>query len=234
MRPAGFSAQPDDRLKDLWIVIPAYNEGPVLESVVRRILTLYPNVVVVDDGSADETRQIAKRTGAHVLRHSINLGQGAALQTGIDYALDQGARCIVTFDADGQMDENDIGKMCEPIIRGEVDIVLGSRFLLSRQDSVPPIRRRLLRCAAFFTRLSTGLRLTDTHNGFRTMSREAALKLHILLNGMAHASEIIEAIAHLHLRYMELPVSIRYTPYSLAKGQRGWNSIDILWDLFLR
>jgi polyprenyl-phospho-N-acetylgalactosaminyl synthase len=215
---------------DTWVVIPAYNEGDVLGAVLQRVLTVCPNVVVVDDGSPDHTAAAAIAHPVHLLRHAINLGQGAALQTGLGYALAQGAEYLVTFDADGQMDETEIAALCAAISTSTADVALGSRFL-RRAPSMPRLRRLLIRTATLFTRLTTGLRLTDTHNGFRAFSRPAAREVHLKQNGMAHASEILHTIARRRWRYVEVPVSIRYTEYSLAKGQSLLNSINILWDL---
>jgi polyprenyl-phospho-N-acetylgalactosaminyl synthase len=213
-----------------WVVIPAYNEGPVLAEVLERVQAVCPNVVVVDDGSRDETYATAARQPVHLLRHLVNLGQGASLQTGVSYALKQGAQCVVTFDADGQMDEQEIGALCQALAAHQADVVLGSRFL-KPGVRMPRLRRAVIRLAVLFTRLTTGLRLSDTHNGFRVLSRAAAERITIKQNRMAHASEILHAIARERLRYVEVPVSIRYTDYSLAKGQSVFNMVNILWDL---
>lgn len=213
-----------------WVVIPAYNEGPVLADVLARVLRVCPNVVVVDDGSSDHTLRIAAGLPVHLLRHLVNLGQGAALQTGISYALGRGARCVVTFDADGQMDEAEIARLCRPVVQGQVDVALGTRFG-AQPARIPPLRRLVLRLAVLFTRLTTGLSVSDTHNGFRALSRAAGQRIRLRQNRMAHASEFLHAVARHRLRYAEVPVSIRYTDYSLAKGQSLLNSFNILWEL---
>jgi polyprenyl-phospho-N-acetylgalactosaminyl synthase len=187
---------------------------------VAELRALYPNVIVVDDGSRDDTAERAQAASAVVLRHLINRGQGAALQTGISYALAHGAQVIATFDADGQHLPGDLPALVMPIVAGEVDICLGSRFL--GQTSAMPRRRRLmLRAAIAFTRVTSGLRLSDTHNGLRAFSRRAAEHFDIQLDRMAHASEIIDQVRSSDLPYREVPVHIRYTKYSLAKGQRS-------------
>lgn len=223
--------QLDPRVADgLYVVIPAFNEGPAIGEVVQTLLAhCVRNVVVVDDGSADDTGAHASAAGATVLRHLINRGQGAGLQTGISYALRAGARYIVTFDADGQHPADALPRLLAPILCGEADIVLGSRFI-ANSDSVPWARRMVLRCAVLFTRFTSGARVTDAHNGLRAFSAEAASRLDIRLDRMAHASELIDQVHTSGLRYVEEPVEISYTSYSMAKGQHGTAAFKIAFD----
>lgn len=216
----------------IWFVVAAYNEGPKIREVVSAALTA-GNVVVVDDGSRDDTGASASDAGAHVLRHMINRGQGAALQTGIDYALRRGASHIVTFDADGQHRVEDAVQMISHLDLNELDVVLGSRFR-GRALNMPLTRRLVLLAAVVFTNLSTGLRLTDTHNGLRVLSRRAAERIVIRQDRMAHASEILHIIADQKLRYAEVPVTIEYSAYSMRKGQRLGNATRILEDMFMQ
>jgi polyprenyl-phospho-N-acetylgalactosaminyl synthase len=216
--------------KNVWVVIAAFNEEPVIGTVVHDVVRVYPNVVVVDDGSSDLTTAKASAAGAAAVIHPVNLGQGAALQTGIDFALRKSAQYLVTFDADGQHNVADIAALLTALETRGADYALGSRFLHDASN-VPPARRLLLRAAAWFTRLTTGLRLSDSHNGLRAMTRRGAARLHIRQNRMAHASEILRQIADSGLRYVEVPVTISYTRYSMAKGQRLSGSIDIVLDL---
>ncbi|CAB3804030.1 glycosyltransferase family 2 protein [Pararobbsia alpina] len=217
---------------DIWVVIPAYNEASVVADVASVVCQHYENVVVVDDGSSDETAQAVLTTRAWLLQHPINLGQGAALQTGITFARQRGACYIATFDADGQHDIHDIAGMAHLAAQSGLDVVLGSRFLGSAINM--PIRRRLLlKAAILFTQITTGLRLTDAHNGLRLFSRTATQKLTITHNGMAHASEILEEISRIGLRYQEYPNTVRYTAYSLEKGQKASNSMRIVLELLL-
>ena len=225
------SASPPTDPRDLWVVIAAYNEAEVIAATVAEVLRVYPRVVVVDDGSRDATRAAARAAGATVLRHPINLGQGAALQTGITYALSRGARYLVTYDADGQHDIADIPVMLDALRSRGADVVLGSRFL-GRTTGMPLRRRMVLKAAVIFTNITAGIRVTDTHNGLRLMTAEAAAALRITQNGMAHASEILEQIGRRRLKYVEVPVHIRYTEYSLRKGQRLSGAIRIVTDLF--
>ncbi len=219
-------------LRDLWIVIPAYNEEAKIGEVVGELKQSYPNVVVVDDGSADATGARALSAGAAVLRHPLNRGQGAALQTGLRYALLRGARYLVTFDADGQHPVDALPRLLGPILSGEAEIALGSRFLRDAGE-VPPSRRLLLGGAVLFTRLFSGVRLTDAHNGLRAFSRRAASGIDIQLDRMAHASELIDQIRSSGLAFTEVPVAIRYTEYSKAKGQSASAAIRIVLDYLL-
>ena len=218
----------------IWVVIPAYNEAKILGSVLRELLDCNSsyNVVVVDDGSSDETATVAGKLPVHVLVHPVNLGQGAALATGIEYALKEGAEVVVTFDADGQMSPQDIGRLVNELQEGGVDVALGSRFLTSAPIEMPRIKRIGLKLATVLTKLTTGLKVTDTHNGIRAFKAEALRKITITQNRMAHASEMLSELARNKLVYREVPVTIRYTQYSKAKGQSIFNSINILFELF--
>jgi polyprenyl-phospho-N-acetylgalactosaminyl synthase len=218
---------------NLWIICAAYNEARTIAGVVLELRHAGYQVVVVDDGSNDATRHLATAAGANVITHPINLGQGAALQTGIEYALAQGADVIVTFDADGQHRVSDVARLVEALSHEQADFALGSRFL-GQTCNLPWLRRWVLRAATVFTRLTTGLSLTDSHNGLRALTRRGACAIRLRQNRMAHASEIVSEIARSRLPYVEVPVTIEYTAYSLAKGQRLGDSVMILLDLFAR
>ena len=228
--PAG--RRPDTGDVSVFVVVPAYNESEVVGQVVESLRRDYPNVVVVDDGSTDETREAAKAAGATVLRHVINRGQGAAIQTGIEFSLLSGASHVVTFDADGQHDVADIARLLEPILRGDCEIAMGSRFLGEAID-LPASRRMTLKLGVLFTRFTSGVSLSDVHNGLRAFSRRAAERIHIRLDGMAHASELIDLIHRSGLPYREVPVTIRYTEYSRAKGQSTRGALRIAWHYLL-
>ncbi len=217
----------------IWVVVTAYNESSVISEVVKGIRQGGYSVVVVDDASSDDTGDRALSAGARVLRHPINLGQGAALQTGIAFALRNEAQYIVTFDGDGQHRPEDIASLTDALMRHQADFALGSRFLGNALD-LPRLRRAILRLAVLFTRLTTGLKVTDAHNGMRAMTRRGASYIRLRQNRMAHASEILDQIARSKLAYVEVPVTIVYTAYSLQKGQRISNSVSILIDLLTR
>jgi len=214
----------------IWLIIPAYNEAAVIGRVVADLVKHGYNVAVIDDGSIDETGRRAGAAGAIVVSHPINLGQGAALQTGIQFALRQGADTIVTFDADGQHRTADIDGLIEALTANNADFALGSRFL-GGTVAMPLSRRLLLMAATRFTRLTTGLNVSDAHNGLRAMTRRGASRIRLRQNRMAHASELLDEIARSGLRYVEVPVTIEYSRYSLAKGQHLADSLRILVDL---
>lgn len=215
-----------------WIVIAAYNESTRLGETLQSLCRRYTNIVIVDDGSADDTAAIARDYPVWLLRHVVNCGQGAALQTGIEFALSRGAEAIVTFDADGQHRPEDIDRLLRPIRTGAADVVLGSRFL-GHAIGIPPGRRLILRLGVWFTRLFSHIRVTDTHNGLRAFSRRAAGRLHITQDRMAHASEILDQVYQHRMRYCEVPVTIRYSSMTLAKGQSSWNALKIVGQLVL-
>jgi polyprenyl-phospho-N-acetylgalactosaminyl synthase len=219
--------------RQVHVVIAAYNEGPMISRVMADVRRAGYPVVVVDDGSRDDTADNAAAAGAAVVRHPFNLGQGAALQTGIDHALLHGAWFVVTFDADGQHRVSDIPRLTDALVGDCADFALGSRFL-GQAPNLPRLRRLLLQGATLLTRLTTGLQVTDTHNGLRAMTRRGAAAIRLRQNRMAHASEYLSQVGSSGLRYVERPVTIDYTDYSLAKGQNIRDAVLILLDLFAR
>lgn len=223
-----------DRAADTWLIVPLYNEAAVVGGVVAAARRTFPKIVCVDDGSSDSSAAAAEAAGAVVVRHPINLGQGAALQTGIHYALaDPNARYFVTFDADGQHQIDDVDDMLDALISRGLDIVIGSRFLDGRTK--PGVLKTLvLKTAVLFERATTGVRVTDAHNGLRVLNRRAAESIQIRQNRMAHATEILGEIGRSELKYGEHPVHVIYTEYSRSKGQSLWNSVNILNDLLFK
>lgn len=225
---------PEASYPDDWLVIPLYNEATVVGDVVAGALPTFPNIVCVDDGSTDGSADIARAAGAVVLSHATNLGQGAALQTGLSFVCEQrGARALVTFDADGQHQVSDARAMVDLIDSGQAAIVFGSRFLDGR-TSPGLVKRVVLRFAVWFTKQSTGMQLTDAHNGLRAMTVEAARQVDLTQDRMAHASEIVLQLNRTGLPWREHPVHVLYTDYSRGKGQSVWNSVNILVDLLFK
>lgn len=217
-----------------WIVMPMYNEATVVGGVIEGLLPSFPYIVCVDDGSTDDSASVARAAGAVVVEHPFNLGQGAALQTGFEYALqDPELEAVVTFDADSQHRVEDALAMLSRIRSGEAEVVLGSRFLDGR-TKISPLKRLVLRTAAIQSSFSTGLQLTDAHNGLRVIGVSVVKRLHLAQNRMAHASELIQQLAQLQPRIVEHPVEIIYTDYSKSKGQSLLNGVNILADLFFR
>ena len=219
----------------VWIVVPAFNEAAVIGEVIADLRSVFDHVVCVDDGSTDGTGEIALRAGAHLVRHPINVGQGAAIQTGVEYARKQpGAKVFATFDADGQHRTKDLAAMIDRLCAGDVDLVIGTRF--GRQDgSRPPwLKRIVLRTAARLSPRGRRLGLTDTNNGLRVFNKKVADGLDITMTGMSHANEFVMLIAENNWRVVEEPVEVLYTDYSRSKGQPLLNGVNIIFDGFLR
>jgi len=230
--PRSGSAQAPD--PSTWVVIPLYNEATVIAAVISQLLPSFRHVVCVDDGSTDGSADIAAEAGATVVRHPINLGQGAALQTGIEYALSHpGCEYIVTFDADGQHRVEDAVDMLALAREKDLAIVFGSRFLDDRTDP-GIVKRVILKTVVWVSNLTTGIRLTDAHNGLRVIRRDAAQRVHLAQDRMAHATEIVLQLARTKLPWDEYPVELLYTDYSKSKGQSVLNSVNILVDLIVR
>lgn len=220
--------------EEVWLVIPLYNEAEVIGDVVRDARLAFPHVVVVDDGSSDGGAVHAAAAGAVIVRHPVNLGQGAALQTGFEYALSRPEmRWVVTFDADGQHQVDDVEQMLVKAREEGLDVVFGSRFLDDRTQS-GFLKKIVLRLAVAYTNVTTRTRLTDAHNGLRVISRDVVSQLNITQNRMAHASELVAQIGGLKVRYGESAVHVLYTDYSRAKGQSLWNAVNILVELMMR
>jgi polyprenyl-phospho-N-acetylgalactosaminyl synthase len=213
-----------------FVVVPAYNEGEVIRDVLSGLCSVFQNVVVVNDGSSDGTVALLQDLPVITITHAVNLGQGAALQTGITYSLEQGADFVVTFDADGQHRVEDAVAVLREVQSGRCDAACGSRFL-GATVNMPYGRKVLIKAAVWFSNIFTKTRLTDAHNGLRALNRKAASHLAIFQSGMAHASEIVAQLSDDGLRLREVPVQITYTEYSLAKGQSTLNAVNVLVDL---
>lgn len=219
-------------MTDVWVVVPMYNEATSIAAVVSELQTVFPHVLCVDDGSVDESAAVARAAGATVVTHAVNLGQGAALQTGFEFVAAQpAARWLVTFDADGQHLVEDAARMVEVARGSDVDVVLASRF--RGAANVPPVRRLILRAAVLYTRWTSKLDVSDAHNGLRVLHTRTLGRLTLRQPRMAHASELLELIGRHRLNYREVPGTVRYTDYSRAKSQSNLNSVNILFDLAL-
>jgi polyprenyl-phospho-N-acetylgalactosaminyl synthase len=213
----------------IFCIIPALNEEKTIGEVVKKIKTLVDNIVVVDDGSSDKTAEIAAAAGAVVLRHPLNRGQGAALETGNQYALNAGAEAVFHFDADGQFFIEDIPAMLEPLIKGKADAVLGSRFL-EKKSNLPFLKEKIfMPIARLVNRFLFGIVLTDPQSGFRAATVATWKKIKIQQDGMAHCSEIIAKIFKNKLRVIEIPITVRYNDF----GQRFGSGVRIVKDLLL-
>lgn len=218
---------------DVWVVIPLFNEATVISTVIEGLLPTFPNVVCIDDGSNDGSGSIARTAGARIVTHPINLGQGASLQTGFDYALSKGATYVVTFDADGQHRVVDAETMVERARNEDLAIVFGSRFLDGRTK--PGLLKKIvLKTAVWVTNVTTRTKLTDAHNGLRVIREDALSQIRLRQDRMAHGTEIVVQLGKTKLSFAEQPVEVLYTDYSKAKGQSLLNSVNILVDLIIR
>ncbi|HEX2606690.1 MAG TPA: glycosyltransferase family 2 protein [Flavisolibacter sp.] len=218
----------------VYIILPVYNESPVvLQQVVDELLERDYKLIVVDDGSSERIDKVLRGKAVTLLRHPVNLGQGAALQTGFEYARQLQARYVVTFDADGQHTPDSIEKLLEPILKGSADIVLGSRFLPGASHNAPMFRRLLFRLAHLVNAMLVRLPVSDSHNGLRALNAKALASICLTENRMAHATEILLQIKSNRLRYAEVPVQIRYSSYARKKGQSAADSIKVFFDLVL-
>lgn len=220
--------------EEVAVIIPVYNEGKVIKSVIDKVLKEYKYVVCINDGSSDNSREEILKTKAYFVDHPINMGQGAALQTGVEFARSLPVEYFVTYDADGQHRLEDVREMIRTIKRDKTDFVLGSRFLGKEAVNMPKMKRIILKMAIRFSNIISGVKLTDTHNGLRVFNRKVANSIQITLPDMAHASEILEIIYRNKYTYTEVPVVIEYTDYSRGKGQSIINAVNIAFDTLLR
>lgn len=219
--------------KKIAVLIPVFNEGAVIGSVLQQLISLDYTIIIVDDSSTDGLADQIADLPVHYLRHPINLGQGAALQTGFKYASGLDCTHVVTFDADGQHLAADIPRLLEVAVDKNLDIVFGSRFM-GEAIEIPLSRRILLQCARWFNYMTTGILMTDAHNGLRILKKEALSNIQLKQNRMAYATELLDEIKRLDYSYGEGPVTIVYTDYSKQKGQSNWNAINIAWHLFVQ
>ena len=214
----------------VFCVIPAYNEAKTITKVVGEVKPLVDEVIVVNDNSQDQTSTLAQMAGATVINHVLNRGQGAALQTGDDYALERGADIIVHFDADDQFLAAEIKDLVAPIENQEADIVFGSRFL-QKKSNLPWAKKNLIMpLARIFNKILFGINLTDPQSGFRALSRQAAAEIRIENDGMAHCNEILIKAFKNKYRIKEVPITVIYHEF----GQRFGHSFRIIKDLIYK
>jgi polyprenyl-phospho-N-acetylgalactosaminyl synthase len=219
---------------NIFIVIPAFNESLSIVDILKDLSPLGYRIILVDDGSFDDTSRVAAAFPVACIYHEINLGQGAALETGMEAARRMGADFVVHFDADGQHDGADIEKLLTPLFNNEADIIFGSRFLETKASGLPTSKRVLLKAARWINYLFTGILLTDAHNGLRALNKRALYAIKLNQAGMAHATEILRIVKKKSLRYKEVSVHIRYTTYSKGKGQGISNAINIIFHLLFK
>lgn len=222
-------------LNDLAIIIPAYNEGSVIAKTIASIklvkshLPRNYSIIVVDDGSSDDTGLVASKAGARVIRHHHNCGLGAALATGIEYARRKNYQNLITFDADGQHHPADLVRAYRRL-RSGYDVLIGSRFK-SSVGHIPRVRRLILMVSNIMTYLFFGVWTTDSQSGFRALGPRAIRELSLKSNRMEVSSEFFAEINRLSLRFAEIPITVAYTDYSMSKGQKNTDSLSVLLKL---
>ena len=200
-------------------LVPAYNESERIAGVVRGLLGVVNTVLVINDGSTDDTESVAQNAGAIVITHPFNLGQGAALETGHEFARAQNADWVVHFDGDGQFEPADISRALNFAIEKKVDVVFGSRFIGQNNKSIPWFKRRIiLPVARPINQWFSGLKLRDVHNGFRVFNNHALGKIHLTQNRMAHATEFSQQVKAHHLSFAEFPVTVTYNEFGQGMG----------------
>jgi glycosyltransferase involved in cell wall biosynthesis len=216
-------------------VIPAFNEADVIFSTIQPVVIAGHKVICIDDASNDATGHAASEAGATVIRHLINSGQGASLQTGFDFILQRSvnfedAKYVVTFDADGQHSLSDLERFLNAFKnRPDLDIVLGSRFL-SLKFKGSRSKKILLKTMASVSKYTFGIKLTDRHNGFRVIRKDKLHYFQLKSPGYEHADEFLHIISRNHLEYLEVATDINYTEYSVSKGQPVINGFKIVFD----
>jgi glycosyltransferase involved in cell wall biosynthesis len=218
----------------IFVIVPGFNEAYIIRQTIEKLLAKKFSVIVVDDASTDNTREVLLGLPVYYIRHLSNLGQGAAIRTGIEFVLQQkSAEYVVTFDADGQHDADDIERMLEILKKEKADIIFGSRFLPGSSTNVHLSRKWVLKIARLINYLASGILLSDANNGLRVMTKEAALKMQITENRSTHNAQVQNLVKYNKIRYAECPVNISYSEYSRKKGLRNINSVRILYDLIL-
>lgn len=206
-------------LHQILVLLPAYNEADSIREVIGDLKKEnYPNIVVVDDGSHDETRNTCLDSGLKVISHRINRGAGAAIQTGIEYARTTSAEFLVIMDADGQHKAEDISLLLRKISGTEAGMVIGNRFENSTNE-IPRIRRFYNWIANVITNLPNRKNYKDTQSGFRVLSRDCFEKINLRIDGFGFCSEMIWQVESMKYEILEVPIKVIYTEHSMKKGQ---------------
>ncbi len=214
-------------------IIPAFNEATTIRSVIRSVRPFVNQMIVIDDGSSDETASIARDEGVVLVRHVLNCGLGAALSTGLAMARSLGADAAVTIDADGQLFAEDIEIVLKPLHDDQADVVIGSRFL-SNNNTIPIIRRLYNRIGNGITWALFGVWTSDSQSGIRAFNRTALELISIRCSRMEVSSEFFDEIKKKNMRWHEVPIRVQYTTYSLSKGQNFSHGVRTVLRLALR
>jgi len=220
-----------NRFKNIYIIVPAFNESQVIKKTLLELKVFFDNIIVIDDGSEDKTKEIANSVGVILLHHPINLGQGAAISSGINFVKDMkhldGA---ITFDADGQHSVQDAVSFADELLICNEDIIFGSRFL-NHSKNIPITKRLVLNIVRSITNFILDLEHTDAHNGLKAFNKNALNKISLQIDGYGFETEIISQLKKHNLTYKELPTNIVYNEYSMQKGQSLRNGIRVLESL---
>lgn len=213
------------------VIIPIYNESKIINTILCDPGFKKYTVIIINDGSKEKLELNTIHHQFYLLTHSKNLGQGAALQTGMEYCKFLKVDIAVHFDGDGQHQVSDIERLIKPLINKEADVVIGSRFLpgekRSGRSKIPRLKIIILKLAKVVQFIFTGINLSDSQNGLRALNAKALSTINIKQNRMAHAIEIIESCVKEKLVIKEVPVNILYSAYSMDKGQKIYNGLLI-------
>lgn len=219
---------------NIYVLIPVFNEEKIIEETINNLKVYFDHILIINDGSTDKTSAILENLDVIKINHPINLGQGAAIKTGIEYILKfSNADAVVTFDADGQHSVDDAILFAEKITTIKEEIIFGSRFL-GFEKNIPFFKRLLLKTAIYFTNLIYTVKMTDTHNGLKAIKRSCLEKLELNISGYGFETEIIMNISKNKILFKEEPTNVIYTEYSLSKGQSIFNAIKIFEEILLR
>lgn len=219
----------------LLVIIPAFNEASVIGSVIQSARKSLPSasILIVDDGSQDDTYAVSQKHGVMVVRHILNRGLGGAITTGLSFAKLHGYEIAITLDADGQHDPQDALPMIDLITQHNYDIVIGTRLAKGARH-MPSDRRVLNWLANTLTYVLFGVRTTDSQSGFRAFNRKAIESISLKTERMEVSSEVFAEIKRLKLRFAEVPITVIYTHYSRSKGQQNSNKWSVGYKLMLR
>jgi glycosyltransferase involved in cell wall biosynthesis len=226
-------------MKKLIVILPAFNEASVIKQTLTHVkraiqsLPLVSEIVVINDGSQDQTGPISRQAGVTVITHRLNRGLGASLGTGLEYARRRQADFAITMDSDGQHDPQDIKLVLKPLLEGQADVVIGSR-LLKKPSTMPWLRQLNNRCFNLISWFLFGIRTSDSLSGFRGFSQPAIQKIKLKTERMEVSNEFFSEIKKNKFRLVEVPIRVIYTPYSLAKGVQPSNVFAIVFRLLLR
>ena len=219
-------------LENIYIIVPAFNESKVLEKNLKNLKKYFDNIIVVDDGSTDNTLEIINRLGLISIHHPINLGQGAAIKSGFNFVKKlNNIHGVITFDADGQHSPADANIFANEILTSDKDIIFGSRFI-NHSNNVPLIKKFILKIATKLSNIILKMNLSDTHNGLKAFKIDSLNKINITIDRYAFETEMLMQISKQKLSYKELHTEIVYTPYSLKKGQSIRNGMIIMESIF--